>query len=142
MNLPNIEYQSHILSKGRGGGFVSFPRKSQGHSVCDLEIIPIEKIRQDNPLVRKVRESFYIDKFDSAKNGLNVRKWRSYANCNFFKFQKTLNNLSMFFCSFEWRSFLFRCRLFMILPVDLTDKPVFCQNLFLFIYNLTIEETC
>ena len=38
--------------------------RSQGHSVCDLEIIPIEKIRQDNPLVRKVRESFYMDKFD------------------------------------------------------------------------------
>ena len=47
--------------------------RGQGHTVCDLEIIPIEKVRQC-AVTRKVRESMYINKFDSVLSGLNVRK--------------------------------------------------------------------
>ena len=46
--------------------------RSQGHSVCDLEIVPIEKIRQDNQ-TRKVQESYHIRKFNCVRDGLNIR---------------------------------------------------------------------
>ena len=45
-----------------------------GHSVCDLQLIPIEKIKSKDTLVRKVREKYLINKFDSAYNGLNIKK--------------------------------------------------------------------
>ena len=47
--------------------------RSQGHSICDLEIIPIEKVSGDN-MTRKVRESFFIKKFDTVDKGLNLKK--------------------------------------------------------------------
>ena len=47
--------------------------RSSGHSVCDMEIIPVEKNRSDS-ITRKVRESFYINKFDTVNNGLNIKK--------------------------------------------------------------------
>ena len=47
--------------------------KSPGHSISDLRIIPIEHVK-DGDLRRKVRESFYIQKFDTVYNGLNIRK--------------------------------------------------------------------
>ena len=46
--------------------------RSNGHSLCDLDFIPIEKIYGDN-MTRKVRESFLIKKFDSVSKGLNIR---------------------------------------------------------------------
>lgn len=47
--------------------------RGPGHGICDLEIIPIEKVRQD-VLTRKVRESYHIGVFDSVTRGLNLRK--------------------------------------------------------------------
>ena len=41
--------------------------------MCDLEIIPIEKGRQC-AVKRKIRESMYINKFDSVLIGFNVPK--------------------------------------------------------------------
>ena len=46
--------------------------RSNGHSLSDLEIVPIEKVIGDD-MTRKVRQSFYIKKFMSVTNGLNVR---------------------------------------------------------------------
>lgn len=46
--------------------------RSTSHSICDLEIIPIEQIRQDD-MTRKVRESYFIKKFRSVTNGLNIK---------------------------------------------------------------------
>ena len=42
----------------------------QGHTVCDLEIIPIAKARH----CCHKESSMYIDQFDSDFSGLNVRK--------------------------------------------------------------------
>ena len=43
-----------------------------GHTVRDLKIIPIEKIRSLDPYVRKIRESYYIKKLDTFEPvGLN-----------------------------------------------------------------------
>ena len=47
--------------------------RGQGHDICDLEIVPIEKVRQDS-LTRKMRESYHIGIFDSVSRGLNLRK--------------------------------------------------------------------
>ena len=46
--------------------------RKAGHSICDLEMIPIEKIRQDGR-TRKSRERFYIQKFDVVRAGLNIK---------------------------------------------------------------------
>ena len=42
------------------------------HSVCDLQILPLEKNWRHN-MNRKVRESFYINKFNSVVDGLNIK---------------------------------------------------------------------
>ena len=47
--------------------------RGSGHSICDLEIVPIEKVRQEN-LTRKVRESLFIRRFDTVNCGLNIRR--------------------------------------------------------------------
>ena len=47
--------------------------RSNGHAVCDLEITPIEHVTCDD-LTRKVRESFYIQKFNTVLDGLNIKK--------------------------------------------------------------------
>ena len=41
--------------------------RGQGNTVCDLEIIPFEKVRQNNPMLRNVLESFYINNFLAVK---------------------------------------------------------------------------
>ena len=46
--------------------------RQSNHSVCDLEIVPIERNRRDN-ITRKVRESFFIKKYDTVENGLNIK---------------------------------------------------------------------
>ena len=47
--------------------------RQPGHSYSDLVLVPIEKIRSRDPMVRKVREQFYINKFSSIENGLNKK---------------------------------------------------------------------
>lgn len=47
--------------------------RQPGHSYSDLVLVPIEKIRSRDPMVRKVREQFYINKFSSVENGLNKK---------------------------------------------------------------------
>ena len=42
-----------------------------GHSISDLEGIVLEKVKSQDPFVLKAREHFYIQKFDSFRNGLN-----------------------------------------------------------------------
>ena len=47
--------------------------RQPGHSIHDLDIVPLEKIRQKDGLLRKTRESFYIEKFNSVNKGLNKK---------------------------------------------------------------------
>ena len=47
--------------------------RAPGHSYADLSFIPIEKIRSRDSMVRKVRESYYIQKFNSVRSGLNKK---------------------------------------------------------------------
>ena len=42
----------------------------KGHSNCDLEMVPVEVVRSKDPFIRKVREKYYIRKFDPV---LNIR---------------------------------------------------------------------
>ena len=44
-----------------------------GHTVCDLRLVPIEKIHSKDTLVRKVRETFLINKFSTVSKGLNIK---------------------------------------------------------------------
>ena len=44
---------------------------SNGHTVNDMEIVPLECVRSDNPWIRISREKYYINKFEPF---LNVRK--------------------------------------------------------------------
>ena len=47
--------------------------RAPGHSYADVSFIPIEKIRSRDSMVRKVRESYYIQKFNSVRSGLNKK---------------------------------------------------------------------
>ena len=44
---------------------------SNGHSVNDMEIVPLEYVTSNDPWIRMSREKYYINKFDPL---LNVRK--------------------------------------------------------------------
>ena len=46
--------------------------RQSSHSICDLQILPLEKNRRDN-MNRKVRESFFINKFNCVLEGLNIK---------------------------------------------------------------------
>ena len=51
-------------------------RDKVGFKPCNksrYHIIPIEKIRSRDSMVRKVRESYYIQKFNSVRSGLNKK---------------------------------------------------------------------
>ena len=47
--------------------------RAKGHSIQNFTMVPIEKIRSNDPFVRKVREKYYIKKFDLINDGLNRR---------------------------------------------------------------------
>ena len=38
-----------------------------------MRMIPLEEIKSNDPMVRKVRESFFINKMDVVSKGLNVK---------------------------------------------------------------------
>ena len=44
-----------------------------GHNISNMKISIIEKCIQDSAIYRKVRESFFINKFETKHNGLNKR---------------------------------------------------------------------
>ena len=44
---------------------------TKGHSVADMEITVLEKIFSQDPMFRKQREKFYIQKFNTRYKGLN-----------------------------------------------------------------------
>ena len=46
---------------------VSAHLQKPGHSVRDMNIVLVEKIRSQNPFVRKIRESFYIKGMDTLE---------------------------------------------------------------------------
>ena len=48
--------------------------RSPGHTYADLAFLPIEQIRSRDNMVRKVRESYYIKKFETVRGGLNKKK--------------------------------------------------------------------
>ena len=47
--------------------------RSKGHSLDNFCMVPIEKIRSEDPFVRKTRERYYINKFNLIQEGLNKR---------------------------------------------------------------------
>ena len=53
--------------------------RQSNHSVCDLEIVPIERNRRDN-ITRKVRESFFIKKGSGECSDVKLN-----LNCGVFK---------------------------------------------------------
>ena len=47
-------------------------RDTAGHSVGEFMFIPIEKIRSEDPFVRKSRERMYINRFEMIQKSLNI----------------------------------------------------------------------
>ena len=47
--------------------------RQPSHTYSNLQIIPFEKILSEDPMVRKVRESFWINKFNTVHKGLNKK---------------------------------------------------------------------
>ena len=54
------------LTKATGEHF-----NSPGHSLSDLSITVLEKVRSDDDLYRKEREKYFIRKFNTFYKGLN-----------------------------------------------------------------------
>ena len=54
------------LTKATGHHF-----NSPGHSLSDLSITVLEKVRSDDDLYRKEREKYFIRKFNTFYKGLN-----------------------------------------------------------------------
>ena len=42
-----------------------------GHSIDNMKVSILEKVSQDSITYRKIRESFYINKFETKHQGLN-----------------------------------------------------------------------
>ena len=55
-----------VLTEASGDHF-----NQPGHSVSDIQGLVLEKVKSKDPYVLKAREHFYIQKFDSYRNGLN-----------------------------------------------------------------------
>ena len=55
-----------ILTEPSGEHF-----NSPGHSISDIEGVVLEEVKNRDPFVLKAREHFYIQKFDTYRNGLN-----------------------------------------------------------------------
>ena len=47
--------------------------RAPGHSYADLTFLLIEQVKSKNNMVRKVRESYLIMKFEMVRNGLNKK---------------------------------------------------------------------
>ena len=47
--------------------------RTPGHSYADLSFLPIEQVRSRYCMVRKIRESFYIQQFDTVRTGMNKK---------------------------------------------------------------------
>ena len=46
-----------------------------GHDVTDMAMLPIERVRPaNNPLVRQVRESLWIRRYDAINQGANKKR--------------------------------------------------------------------
>ena len=42
-----------------------------GHSISDMRITVLEKVKHKDELYRREREKYFINKFDTFKNGMN-----------------------------------------------------------------------
>ena len=44
-----------------------------GHSINDMKMSIIEKVKKDDPIYRKEREKYHINKFRTHINGMNKK---------------------------------------------------------------------
>ena len=56
---------------------------SKGHSLSDMTVMVIEKLRQTDETYRKEREKMHIRDFQAKHSGMNRKTWLDFANCNF-----------------------------------------------------------
>ena len=47
---------------------------TSGHSMADMSVSVIERIRSSDPFYRKVRESHWIEQFESLRKGINRKR--------------------------------------------------------------------
>ena len=48
--------------------------------LSNMSVSVIERIRSSDPFYRKVRESHWIEQFESLRKGINRKRWQ-FANC-------------------------------------------------------------
>ena len=68
-----LEHRGYIrreeLEKSTGAHF-NLP----GHDISDMSISVLERIYSTDPLYRKIRESYYIEQFESLTKGINRKR--------------------------------------------------------------------
>ena len=52
-------------------GVASYGSLIAGHSLADLRIISLEQSKKKNPLYRKQRETYHINRFNTFNKGIN-----------------------------------------------------------------------
>ena len=68
-----LEHRGYVRreeeSKATGHHF-----STSGHSMADMSVSVIERIRSSDPFYRKVRESHWIEQFESLRKGINRKR--------------------------------------------------------------------
>ena len=44
-----------------------------GHTMADMKVTILEKVKSQDPQLRKIRESLFIQKFNTRNKGLNKK---------------------------------------------------------------------
>ena len=57
---------NHMVDKPTGAHFTS-----PGHSLSDMKVIILEQVKIKDPLYRKERERYFINKFNTYYQGMN-----------------------------------------------------------------------
>ena len=47
---------------------------TSGHSMADMSVSVVERIKSSDPFYRKVRESHWIEQFETLRKGLNRKR--------------------------------------------------------------------
>ena len=57
-----------------------------GHSISDMEVSVLEKVHSQSRAIREVRESYYIQEFQTELMGMNDKKWVIYSEYLLYNF--------------------------------------------------------
>ena len=71
----HVRFSEHRNSVKPGGSTTVGHHFTQpGHGIHDMVFLPFEKVASTDPFVLEVRESYWISKYNTVSQGLNIKK--------------------------------------------------------------------